>query len=203
MGQSWQAILAGALHALTDPGIYEQVDGLTPEQTAAVFSEMWFAFDGEKGCPMFAGMIVAAARSSAPAGWLACDGAAYSQDDYQTLYDAIGVAFGDDGAGTFRVPDMRSRLPIGVGQGAGLTSRAMADDGGEESHALTVNELPSHRHYVDIIVGPESGGTIPGVAQLFRTIDAGNLYTNYEGGNASHNTMPPFLALQFFIYAGA
>ena len=60
---------------------------------------------------------------------------------------------------TFYVPDMRGRIPIGSGTGAGLnlsgggaptgtsqTARVLGQWGGEETHLLTTSEMPSHSH---------------------------------------------------------
>ena len=48
--------------------------------------------------------------SSAPSGWLLCDGTVYNQLDYQLLYGVVGTTYskpGDANITTFRVPDMR------------------------------------------------------------------------------------------------
>jgi cytoskeletal protein CcmA (bactofilin family) len=48
--------------------------------------------------------------SSAPSGWLLCDGTSYNQIDYQLLFGIVGTSYakpGDTGSTTFRVPDMR------------------------------------------------------------------------------------------------
>jgi len=149
---------------------------------------------------MFEGMITAAARASAPSGWLVCDGTAYNQADYPALYSAIGAAFGDNGAGTFRVPDLRGRSPIGAGQGAGLTNRALASAGGAESHVLETTEIPGHIHQMDLIFGSGSVLGIPLTAQPGG--DNGDISTKSTGGGAAHNNMPPWLGVHFFIYAG-
>jgi hypothetical protein len=121
VGQSWEAILTGALYALTLPDSFEQVAGISPEDTAAVYQEMFDAWN-DKRCSMFPGMVVEAAGGDVPSEkWLPCDGAAYQQTDYPSLYAAIGGAYGNAGAGTFRVPSMAGRMPVGTGTGAGLT----------------------------------------------------------------------------------
>lgn len=56
--------------------------------------------------------------SSAPAGYLMCDGASYSRSAYPTLFTAIGTTYGAVDGNSFNVPDMRDRVPIGAGTGS-------------------------------------------------------------------------------------
>jgi len=96
-----------------------------------------------------AGDLKVSGGSRTPSGYLLCDGTAYARTDYSNLYSVIGVAFGaGDGTTTFNVPDLRGRVPMGAGAGAGLTARALGARGGEESHLLTAAEMPSHGHGV-------------------------------------------------------
>lgn len=200
-GQDWWAILTGALLLLADPASFEQDGGLTPAQTADYFSQMFLFWDKEV-CPLFPGMVVAAACSSVPnAHWLLCDGATYDASLYPALFSAIGVVFGDGGEGTFKIPDLRSRFAVGVGAGPSLTEREMADTGGEESHTLTTDEMPSHSHGVNYQVLPAQSGAGGGVFDAMYGA-AISLPTQANGGGGAHNNMPPFLALNFFIYAG-
>lgn len=84
---------------------------------------------------------------SAPAGWLACDGSAVARSAYADLYAVVGIIYGaGDGSTTFNLPDMRGRTAIGVGQGTGLTNRALSGMIGAETHQLSVDEMPSHNH---------------------------------------------------------
>ncbi|MGJ3244926.1 MAG: tail fiber protein [Elainellaceae cyanobacterium] len=86
-------------------------------------------------------------RTSLESGWLLCDGASYSTTLYPALFAAIGYTYGGSG-NSFNVPDLRGRVPVGVGQGAGLTDRQLGQSGGEEAHKLTVAEMPQHGHGV-------------------------------------------------------
>lgn len=73
------------------------------------------------------GAVIGFAGSSAPSGWLLCDGSAVSRTTYADLFTAIGTSYGvGDGSTTFNLPDLRGRVPVGVGQGSGLTNRALA-----------------------------------------------------------------------------
>ena len=63
-----------------------------------------------------AGIVVPFAGTSAPSGWLACDGAAVSRTTYATLFSAIGTTWGaGDGSTTFTLPDLRGAFLRGSG----------------------------------------------------------------------------------------
>lgn len=96
------------------------------------------------------GVIQMFCGSTAPTGWLLCDGSAISRTTYSALFAVMGTAYGvGDGSTTFNVPDMRSRVPIGSGQGSGLTNRARGASGGAESKTISTSNLPAHTHSAD------------------------------------------------------
>ena len=68
-----------------------------------------------------AGTVTGFAGPNAPAGWLICNGGVYAQATYPALYNAIGGYYniGGEGAGNFRVPDLRGTVVAGLDQGAG------------------------------------------------------------------------------------
>lgn len=85
--------------------------------------------------------------TTAPTGYLMLDGSAVSRSTYSRLFALCGTTFGaGDGSTTFNLPDCRGRAIIGVGTGSGLTARALAATGGEETHVLATTEIPSHSH---------------------------------------------------------
>jgi microcystin-dependent protein len=79
--------------------------------------------------------------------WLICDGSEVSRTTYATLYAVIGTTFGTgNGSTTFNIPDMRSRMPIGVGTGTGLSARTLAQTSGAETQTIGSANLPTHTH---------------------------------------------------------
>jgi microcystin-dependent protein len=87
------------------------------------------------------------AGGTIPTGYLLCNGSAVSRTTYANLFAAIGTTWGaGDGSTTFNVPDARSRSPLCVGQGSGLSSRTLGTTGGEENHALAAAENGVHSH---------------------------------------------------------
>jgi microcystin-dependent protein len=64
----------------------------------------------------FTGVILPYAGTTAPTGFLLCDGSAVSRTTYATLYAITGDAYGaGNGSTTFNVPDLRSSFPLGGG----------------------------------------------------------------------------------------
>lgn len=84
------------------------------------------------------------AGSTAPSGFLVCDGSAISRTTYSDLFDTIGITYGSgDGTTTFNIPNLVGRVAVGTSNDMTLGST-----GGSESVTLTVNELPSHVHEI-------------------------------------------------------
>lgn len=87
------------------------------------------------------GIVKMTLASTAAVGFLMLDGSQHAVVDYPDLANLLGVA-----SGNFTLPDWRGRGPIGAGQGAGLTLRALGARGGEETHALVLAENAQHNH---------------------------------------------------------
>lgn len=97
-----------------------------------------------------AGKLDDFAGTSAPAGWLVCDGSAISRTTYSRLFTAIGTTWGaGDGSTTFNVPNLSRKVTVGSGgTGTGTLANTVGATGGEEAHALTTAELAAHNHGV-------------------------------------------------------
>lgn len=104
------------------------------------------------------GMIIPYAGTGAiPDGYVECNGQSVSSGapagardpDYRPLFQVIGLSYTPvEGRTdhTFRLPDFRGRVLMGAGQGSGLSERKMGEHPGEETHKLTLNEMPAHEH---------------------------------------------------------
>ena len=76
-------------------------------------------------------------------------GQAISRTTYATLFGLIGGTFGGgDGSTTFNVPDYRGTALVGVGARPGGSTWGLGQKYGEETHALSVAEMPGHAHGV-------------------------------------------------------
>lgn len=90
---------------------------------------------------LIAGVII-------PDGWQVCDGTLLPIKDNTALFELLKTRYGGDGVTNFAVPNFSGRIPIGAGQGNGLTARSVGDTGGSDSVTLTESQLPKHTHPV-------------------------------------------------------
>lgn len=101
----------------------------------------------ESGTP--SGVIMQYAGSSAPTGYLICNGSAVSRTTYSNLFAVIGTTYGaGDGSTTFNLPDLRGRFPVGY-YSSDASFDALNEKSGEKTHTITSAELPAHTHSVD------------------------------------------------------
>jgi microcystin-dependent protein len=145
------------------------------------------------------GTIVGYAGAILPDGWLLCDGSAISRTTYAALFAAIGTTWGSgDGGSTFNLPDMRGRIAIGAGAGGGLTARTLGQQLGEETHQLTVPELPSHDHTASGLqtINANNDG---GASGLHYHPSNGGGVTSSKGGDGAHNNIQPSTTLNVII----
>lgn len=137
------------------------------------------------------GVIMPYVSSTAPTGWLYCDGSEVSRTTYADLYAIIGDSHGEgDGSTTFHIPDYRGRFLRGFDDSTGRDPRAIFDrtamnTGGNTGDAIgsvqdedtAVNGLlvsdPNHSHTVpastDTIAGGGTGSEIGAISGV--TVD--------------------------------
>jgi microcystin-dependent protein len=81
-----------------------------------------------------------------PSGWLPCDGSVYVTIEYPELAKFLSNTYGGNGATTFAVPDLRGRVPIGVGKDSFGIVYTLGQAGGADEVALTIQQIPTHHH---------------------------------------------------------
>lgn len=101
------------------------------------------------------GVTVPYAGSSAPSGWLLCNGQAVSRTTYSALFAIIATTYGTgDGSTTFNVPDLRGEFLRGLDGGRGVdTGRTLgsAQSADIAAHSHTASAAvtdPGHIHNI-------------------------------------------------------
>jgi len=96
----------------------------------------------------FLGEIKLFAFGFAPRGWVQCNGQLLAIASNQALFALLGTTYGGNGTQNFALPNLQSRVPVGFGNGPGLTPRTLGEVGGEENHTLLISETPNHTHAI-------------------------------------------------------
>jgi microcystin-dependent protein len=89
------------------------------------------------------GVISQYAGSTAPDGYLLCQGQSVSTTTFATLFGVIGYTYGGSGS-NFTIPNLQNRVPVGKGPDAEFDT--LGETGGAKTHTLTTAEMPSHTH---------------------------------------------------------
>jgi len=111
----------------------------------AMLTEGKLAFACASENPFLASICITA-FNFAPQGFLFAQGQLLPINQNQALFSLLGTTYGGNGQTTFALPDLRGRVPVGAGQGPGLSNRVLGETGGEEEVLLTVDQIPSHSH---------------------------------------------------------
>jgi len=158
----------------------------------------------------FLGEIRYVSFNFAPQGWALCDGQLLAIKENTALFELIGTSFGGDGVNTFALPDMRGRVPVGTGQGAGLSNRVLGEQGGAEAVALTVAQMPKHRHSLKAssgvadskapagdVLADSAGAAIYATHAPDVALNSGSIGATGEG--QPHENMQPYLGMTCII----
>jgi microcystin-dependent protein len=147
----------------------------------------------------------------APAGWMFCDGSTLPISENETLFILIGTTYGGDGQSTFKLPDLRGRVPIHQGTNPSTgTNFIIGEAAGVETVTLTTQQTPQHSHGLaaTTAIGTQAnpGGNLLANSQgpqPYIQEDPDNSLNVQAlaaaGGSQPHDNMQPYLGINFII----
>jgi microcystin-dependent protein len=158
----------------------------------------------------FIGQIDIVGFNFEPVGWAFCDGRLVAISENDALFSLIGTTYGGDGQQTFALPDLRSRMAIGMGQGLGLPNHVIGENAGQEQVTLNLNQLPTHSHpavgssAVASALGPGGSTWAATTVYLYSSTGSNLVVMNTgeisaAGGGQPHDNRSPYLAMNFII----
>jgi microcystin-dependent protein len=163
---------------------------------------------GNKALPP--GLIQPYAGSTAPTGWLLCQGQAVSRTTYAALYAVCGTAYGvGDGSTTFNLPNLKGRVAVGV-DSSDTSFDAVGEKGGAKTHA--------HEHIsptawaAGIVAIAESDGSLDWNGSTHAKLDTISVFSRaistasleastdrYKVISTAVSGLPPYIALHHII----
>ncbi|HEU0130071.1 MAG TPA: tail fiber protein [Mycobacteriales bacterium] len=153
----------------------------------------------------FLGEIKMVPYNYAQQGWAMCNGSQLPINQNQALFSLLGTTYGGNGQTTFALPNLQGRVPMHFQNNA----FNQGQQGGEQAHTITINELPTHTH---VTQGTQNAATtVASTGNVFAnaTVNAYNDPASFAslapntignvGGSQPHNNMAPYTVLTFVI----
>lgn len=158
----------------------------------------------------FLGEIRAVAFPFAPKNWAFCNGALLSIAQNTALFSLLGTTYGGNGQTNFALPDLRGRVGVGSGQGPGLPSFSLGQQGGEETHTLITSEMAAHNHQMvcatttGASTDPTNNYAIPKDTStvMYSTTHDSNMIpamVNNAGNSQAHENRQPYMTVNYVI----
>lgn len=144
------------------------------------------------------GTIIPYAGTTIPSNYMLCEGQALSRIEYDLLFNAIGTTYGvGDGTTTFNLPNLKGRVITGLDH-TDASFDTLGEKGGEKTHTLNIDEMPSHNHSLPGRLVNADGSDI--VRELAGQDSANNNSSSYNtGGGQPHNNLQPYIVLNYII----
>lgn len=187
--------------------------------TTAKWNKLWSNdadFDTRISQAAPVGSIHAYGGSTAPTGWLICDGSAVSRTTYAALFAIVGTTYGaGNGSTTFNLPDLRGKIP--VGRDSGQTEfDVLGETGGAKTQALTQANLPNITGALGLH-GGENGSFFVSTSGVFSAPEftaqykappastGGSTSARYQlnfslgGSGTAHNNLQPYQVINYIV----
>ena len=151
----------------------------------------------------FLGEIKIISWNFAQRGWALCNGQLLPINQNQALFSLFGTQYGGNGQTTFGLPDMRGRVPIHFGG----SFSTIGQRGGEPTHTLLNQEMPTHNHQAQASSAnanqPVPGGVLGSANNVYQTNQSPTTLQpatiSTVGGSQPHENRMPMTVLNFVV----
>lgn len=165
----------------------------------------------------FMGEIRMFAGNFAPQNWALCTGQLLPINQYSALFSLLGTTYGGNGTQNFALPNLQGRIPIGQGQGPGLSNYVLGQPGGSENVTILLSNLPNHPHSLNASPTAATSQTVGSTVMPAKPNTAGNKFftvtgsksplmehlsagsCGLAGGSQPHSNLMPTLCVTFII----
>lgn len=151
-----------------------------------------------------------------PRGWAFCQGQIMSIAQNTALFSLLGTTYGGNGQTTFGLPNLGGRVPMGQGQGPGLSPRSLGATPGSETVTLLSTQMPAHNHTLTAqnasasaaapgggsLAKGSKGGSRPGPLNTYAASSNTTMAPealSLAGGSQPHENLQPYLVVNFSI----
>lgn len=136
------------------------------------------------------GIIQMWPTTSAPIGYLLCDGTAVSRTTYAALFAVIGTTYGvGDASTTFNVPNAKGKFPVGY-NASETEFDAMGDTGG----AKTINLQHNHGGVTAV-----QSGVVNGTGFAIGAADKDHVHAISNDLSATQSILVPYIVFNYII----
>jgi microcystin-dependent protein len=162
----------------------------------------------------YLGQILLVPYNFAPKNFAFCQGQLLPIMQNTALFSILGTNYGGDGRSTFALPNLQSSVPVGMGQGPGLSPYYIGETGGTDTVTLISSQIPTHNHVHQGTSGAASSLS-PAATTFAPGGGRGHALSYYiapptsatmnvsaltsTGGNQPHSNMMPYLVLNYVI----
>ena len=204
-----------------------QVKGLLPASWVDTTKNIVYASISVPGIPpniVPTGAVLAWYGTTAPTGFLLCDGSVFTSTSYPNLSPLLGSTFGGNGTTTFAVPDLKGRIIVGqntlttkdtsirvwpsdnfsnnIGVATSYNVGVIGGVSGEEKHRQTLVELAPHTHTFaswQDVKGFNGNSTTSPRNDITGTTNSAGGNGDGTGLGAAANIVPPSLTMNYII----
>jgi len=160
----------------------------------------------------FVGQLMLVGFNFAPVGWQLAQGQLVAISQNTALFSLLGTQYGGNGTSNFQLPNMQGNVPVGYGQGPGLSQYFQGETGGSSTVTLLASETPNHNHVCQA-KSVLADATTP-IGSSLADNKTGSVYTptatpltamataalsTFNGGGQPHENMMPYLGMYWVI----